>query len=514
MNDKDSNKDPVVVSVPWESGDTDVEIPEIGDIGVLPGGTRWGFLNQFSPKAMLGDKEDLWDFVRCADLRKRLPGQKFFDWAERNYTWGAFLRDVNHVSRPEAEALATLLFSRDVLAEDHPGGMLSGLSASLKEHTGANSVAEFWVTWLRISNRYAYYNRLLSADQPPDPLYDPPPPLRLCASAKSDDVFKRHVQPYLREVFFQKGHSRTLDVVSQAILYVFGFIPNKPDGVDGDLWKRAVEGLFGPHKPLYHMLRVPGEYLNNIALDEQSGLAGFFPTPMNVTKMMGMMMQLDQIELIDRSGFYRWPGDTPESRIEKLMEAKSDCCVGTGNMLVSMLNTTINAQFIDINMSMVLATRAFCAMYSPWLVNNTFRENALIAPDTLASAVDEQYRKYTCQGMQAHLGFYYHGIQMAEAHLQGMDEDALKQNALKVSHIQARANARSYQKTYGRSKDMVRQLMLLMSEARANEPDEEPVGSVVEHGDNGHKPDEVVEELPKEKVTVPNHGAVQLSLFQ
>ena len=61
---------------------------------------------------------------------------------------------------------------------------------------------------------------------------------------------------------------------------------------------------------------------------------------------------------------------------------------------------------------------------------------------------------------------------------------------------------------------MVRQLMLLMSEARANEPDEEPVGSVVEHGDNGHKPDEVVEELPKEKVTVPNHGAVQLSLFQ
>ncbi|KAA3643928.1 MAG: hypothetical protein DWQ07_17580 [Chloroflexi bacterium] len=438
-------------TIPLLGEDTELSIPDSEGLAILSGGTRWGFLKGFFPESMLlrGGLADLEEVL--AHYERPESGA---------YTWNLLLREVNHLSRPAAEGKLKRLLERDVLHETGPGGMYgAGALDGLQAQTGAETIEEFLVTWLRIANRYAWYERF--RQEVPDPIYDPIPPIEF---GEVGDRYKRHVYPYIRDTFHSKGESRALDVISAAILYVFGFIAERPSYVREDTWQRAVTGLFGSHKPLYHMCAHPGDYLNYLAMDEQSGVAGFFPTPIAVTKMMGAMISGPVKTERSRAAFEdNWPGDTPEERKARLLETVSDPCVGTGNMLAHIMNTHVLAELIDINQSMVLATRAMCAMYAPWFVHSVFRANALADyGESLLSLKQEQARSYVEAEARALAGFIHHGVLSAAQ----PGESGAEIND-QVAMLRARAEVRRYAKQMERWQPLIDMLNTTPAEGKS-----------------------------------------------
>lgn len=406
-----------------------IRTPALEQHAILPGGTRWGFLAGLMPEVLL-DGSTLATMEEVRAFRR--AGQP------QNYTWNLFLREVNHISTPNAHKRAHQLLDRDIGFEMRPGGMFANISTNgLQARTGATSLEALLVPWLRIANRYAWHRRFLA--EVPDPFFDPIPPLIF---THVQDRYQRHVQPYVRETFHARGLSRALDVVCAAILYVFGYLAERPGFADEATWSRAVTGLFGPHKPLYHMLSVPGDYLNYLAMEEQSGVAGFFPTPIAVTTFMGALVSPSPaIDPLDEAMTNAWPGDTPEARKARLLARVSDPCVGTGNMLAHLMNTHVLGEFIDINPSMVLATRALCAMYAPWFTHSVFQADALASSGpALREQQVEQLRVYLRDELRARAGFLYHGAAQAKAAESGADAGAVDRAAL----ARVRAQARRY----------------------------------------------------------------------
>jgi hypothetical protein len=129
-----------------------------------------------------------------------------------------------------------------------------------------------------------------------------------------------------------------LDAFAQAVLYAFGYLPGKPVHIPDEIWERAVAGLFGQQRPLAFMCAYPGDYFNQVAQEEQSGRAAFFPTPIEVAQVMGKMLDGSESD-----------PDTAEARRAKLLEEVSDPAVGTGNLAWPLLNTHLRGRFLDIN---------------------------------------------------------------------------------------------------------------------------------------------------------------------
>jgi hypothetical protein len=165
------------------------------------------------------------------------------------YSWNMFCREVGHQPQPEALELAGLLLSRDISAEMALGSLLGSRSRGAFEKATGFSPELFIVTLLRIANRYAWLERAASKGLP-DPLYDPIPPICYSGRETVERVFKKHVEPYLREAFYVQGHVHTLDVFAQAVLYAFGYLPGKPAHIPDEIWERAVGGLFGQHQEI------------------------------------------------------------------------------------------------------------------------------------------------------------------------------------------------------------------------------------------------------------------------
>lgn len=396
---------------------------------VAPGGTLYGFLQGLYPENLL-KRGYLYDAQECKAIRAKHTGD-WHTWAEANYSWNQFCREVNLLNRPEAEYLAGLLLSRDLSAEMLPGGLLGGRNRGSFEQATGLPPETFLVGWLRITNRYAWLERAASQGIP-DPLHDPIPPICHSGRETVERVYKQHVAPYLRDAFHVKGHVNTLDVFARAVLYAFGCISSKPAEVGDEVWERAVAGLFGPCHSLTFMCAFPGDYFNQVAQEEQSGRAAFFPTPVEVATLMGEMVQAR-----DSAG-------TPEARRAALLEEVADPAVGTGNLVWPLMNSHIRGQFLDINPSMVHATRALFAMYAPWFAGSVFCADAL-APD-LGNRIREQARQYAIDAALAHAGFHSYRERKVQAFLengqaQGLVEKAEQSDRL-AAHIQARAIGR------------------------------------------------------------------------
>jgi hypothetical protein len=348
--------------------------------------------------------------------------------------------------------------SRDVTAEMQIGGLLGGGSRAAFEKAAGLSPELFIVAWLRIANRYAWLERAATQSLP-DPLYDPIPPICHAGRETVERVFKRQVEPYLREAFHINGFTNTLEAFAQAVLYAFGYLSGKPVHIPDEIWERAVAGLFGKHHTLALICAYPGDYFNQVAQEEESGLAAFFPTPIYVAQVMGEMLSGNEPE-----------PDTAEERRAKLLEEVSDPAVGTGNLAWPWMNTHFRGRFIDVNPAMVAASRALFAMYAPWFIGSVFCANAL--EEDTEKTIQAQARQYAVDAALAYAGFQSYSERKTQAVLEvGQGEQLLGQGReleRTVSHIQARAAARSLKRDYARGGSLIHLLRQVDAPERAN----------------------------------------------
>jgi hypothetical protein len=466
----------------------DAELPEVPiSFPVAPGGTLYGFLQNFYPENLL-KKGHLYDAQECREIRAKHAAD-WPAWRERHYSWNMFCREVNHLPHPEALELAGLLLSRDVTAEMQLGGLLGGGSRAAFEKAAGLSPELFIVTWLRIANRYAWLERAATQSLP-DPLYDPIPPIRHAGRERVERVFKRHVEPYLREAFHFNGFTNTLDAFAQAVLYAFGYLPGKPVHIPDEVWERAVAGLFGKHHTLALICAYPGDYFNYIAQEEQSGRVAFFPTPIEVAQVMGEMLTGNGPE-----------PDTPEERRARLLQTASDPAVGTGNLAWPLMNTLFRGRFIDVNPAMVAASRALFAMYAPWFTGSVFCANAL--EEDTEKTIQAQARQYAVDLGLAYAGFQSYALRKNEALLEAGQAERQLQRVIEAdrtaAHIQARANGRSLKLENSRLKQII---SLLYQPKPASQAETVPPFS-----ENGRAEKPSVRRRPK-----PAHPA-QLPLF-
>ena len=356
--------------------------PPMPNFQIPPGGTRWGMIYSLAPHRMLPDWEEINTLIRQGN-------------APTVYTWNEFMAEVNFISFPAAVNKLVDLHNRDVRLEAN-GGYLDGLNTDEFMPGLGMSMEEYFVTWYRIGNRYAWLDRLIESGEIPDPEIDPMPPVEMPNMATQQKVEKERIKPYIDRLK-RSGERGIMRLFAQAILYVFGYIAEKPGGISDGLWEEAVTGLFKPPYPLTWMMRHPGAYFDFLGVDEHGGSNGFFPTPVNIALLMGQMLNVRNEE-------------ASPSR-EGLLEAANDPCVGTGNMIWGIMNTKLFGEFTDISPSLVLASRAICAMYAPWFANQVFCANSLQSPDMTAIAVLEQGEAYTLECVRALKGFYQYALQ-------------------------------------------------------------------------------------------------------
>ena len=377
---------------------------------IKPGCIRYGFLPSFSPNNIL-EGNDPYDMEKCKELRKKQGND--------NYTWYQFLREVNFLDHHTAVTLCEyLLYNTQTVLKS----MGMETTPEFIKRSAAESYAEWYVGWLRIANRYWWYEKAL-VDGIPDPLYEPPPPIFSQSRIYLDgpNVHGKRFMQYANRVA-----NNSLDAVSNAILYAFGYIPAKPDWIRNEEWENALQGLFLDPFPLISMVVSPGDYINLIACEEQSGNAGFYPTPLCITELMGEMVGAQTRNLFD----FEW-GTNAEARKIKLVEAVNDPCVGTGNFLWSLWNTKIIGEFTDINHSMVAATRALCALYAPWFTNSIFRANALEHPGKVREQIKEQFQEYGINEILARASFINSISNDLESYV---PDPALEERAEVVTH--------------------------------------------------------------------------------
>ena len=498
-----------VVNVNVGEMELKTDIPEMPKgLHILPGGARhgdylpngeWdgGVLAAYHPSVLLGQGE-IWNAVRCKEIRDDVKnnGGDFYGWAVDNYTWNQFAREVNHISHQEAVNLAVTLLNRDVLHEiNSPNGLLH--SGNTDGIVAGMSLAEYMVAWMRIANRYAWYERAM--EEIPDPLYDPIPPIHYAGMETVERIFKNHVQPYLKDVFYKNGVTRVLDVFSAAVLYVFGYQAEKPGYVDDETWVRAVNGLLNPpHFPLTWMIHSPGNYLNRIGVEEENGHNAFFPTPINVCFMMGEMM------CATKSSDYEEM--TPEERKQTMLERVNDPCVGTGNMAWPMFNHRVLGEFMDVSPTMVNASRALFAMYCPWFTHFCFRGNSLadVGEEALTKK-REQTIAYAREEIRAEVSWRYY-FNIASAYMAEMDSQPSQSKI--PEHIRGRAEARRVRQSRQQLDKMSRLFDLLTTnkdETQLVVNEMVAVASDAAPGQDAPVEEEELEEFAKE--------AVQPSLF-
>lgn len=99
------------------------------------------------------------------------------------------------------------------------------------------------------------------------------------------------------------------------------------------------------------MLLYPSDYLSTFLIDYsgQSGVAGYYPTPLNVTMAIARML-----------------GATGEEDQERRAESAFEPCLGAGAMLLP--SDSLNLIGADFNPEMVKAAAIQSFLYQPWLL--------------------------------------------------------------------------------------------------------------------------------------------------
>ncbi|HKJ26288.1 MAG TPA: hypothetical protein VJ965_01505, partial [Anaerolineales bacterium] len=305
----------------WDE-EHEIQIPNLPANAIPPGGFRGDMMAYFN--AFLG-QYPLKTMTECARDRRE-HRDHWGKWAEAHYTWNHFLREAPHLGMREAHHLATILLSRDLLAEAQGGLLGQTGEAAYMSRLGVPSLPMYFTLLVNTAARYAWWNRFRNHGVP-DPKVDPMPPVIQSSRAKVDEIYRQRIQPWIDHYLTSKGYSRELEVLSGLILYVMGYAAEKPPWVEiaQDHWEAALRGFLSPpHAPFLWMLAYPGEYLNRIAEEGNEGRrSGFFSTPTNVVTMMAAMIGTPSNQGDTTRGHYvlkaglfecAVPGDTPEER--------------------------------------------------------------------------------------------------------------------------------------------------------------------------------------------------------
>ena len=375
-----------------------------------PGCTRYGGLTPF-----LGTPPMDYDQVKAirreaTQSRGGLAG--FRAWAKDHYTWDMYVREVNHLPKPAAKAMLSLLLMRDG-GKDYELGLLGNTPTPLEDAEALPGIRrlDYLAGWQRLANRYAWYAR--ACVNLPDPLKDPIPPLEVDNYA--GDEVAQGFNPLIQKVQSRIDSSSVVDVIASAVLYVFGYLAEKPSQFSEDVWQQTLQGLFTKPFPLARWILRPTDALNFIVLNHTgTGWNGFYPTPLCVADMMGIMAGrcFDPSPGNEDSSLYVTPWEGVESQEERmwmLSETVSDPCVGTGNFIWPILNKFGFGHFADISLNKVLTTRAMCAVFAPWFTNSIFQMNSLADfVDRADEKIAAQTKAYHEQERAALLGFLQH----------------------------------------------------------------------------------------------------------
>lgn len=136
------------------------------------------------------------------------------------------------------------------------------------------------------------------------------------------------------------------------LLFAFGHHAEEPREPERHAYDRLYQTFC-----LEAMLAWPYDYFGDILAENKFGTSlGFYPTPMDVTKMM---ISMTMGKPHDRP----WELD-PDPRVATFNEP----CIGTGRMALQASNYTVHIHGMDINETCVKATivNSFC--YAPWMV--------------------------------------------------------------------------------------------------------------------------------------------------
>lgn len=116
----------------------------------------------------------------------------------------------------------------------------------------------------------------------------------------------------------------------------------------------AEERFFYENFDLMVLLANPTDYFSQYAIDHlrQDGVAGYFPTPLNVCQFMVEMQVADHFE----------PDKPPMPTNKKVL----DPCVGAGAMLLPASNYFLRLYGTDINLLMIKLCKLHMWLYAPW----------------------------------------------------------------------------------------------------------------------------------------------------
>lgn len=423
-------------------------IPDLPLDSILPGAFRGDMLALFN--SFLGN-HPLKTMEECAADRDAHK-EHWWEWAEAHYTWNHLLREGPHLGVKATARLTKMMFDRDLNCELNGGLLDTGKEPNWRSIFGMPKKEDYFATLIITAARYAWWNRVQKQGLP-DPKVDPMPPIYQADRIKVGKIYNQQIKPFLSEHITSRGYNREFPVLTALILYVLGYIAERPGWLDipAELWYEALQGFIRPpHAPFIWMLHYPGEYLNAIAEEGHEGKHnGFFSTPTPVTCMMAEMLGDSQSSSIG-SGHYKmedglWvctiPGKSADERRAVLEQRVSDPCVGGGNMIWGFINQWVFGEFIDINPALVNATKAMCAMYTPWFFDSILQANALSYDPTIAEEQENAQRAYR-QGIleqiraERTLGYYIS---------QRAGEYTFPHRAsssLQFAHMEARAQAR------------------------------------------------------------------------
>jgi hypothetical protein len=187
-----------------------------------------------------------------------------------------------------------------------------------------------WISWLNILHKQKYDPSL---DEVPD-----------CTLNMIDGTSQ--VQNMLRKCMehaYNNGY-RGHDFM-EWLGYSLGIAWFEKPKVDDKTWRHWYETF-----DLSLMLLYPSDYLSLFLIDfqGQSGVGGYYPTPLNLTKAITLLLSGSNAE--------------KQKRVESVFEP----CLGAGAMLLP--SESLNLVGADFNISMVKAASIQAFLYQPWLL--------------------------------------------------------------------------------------------------------------------------------------------------
>ncbi|MGD2028079.1 MAG: hypothetical protein PVI99_09710 [Anaerolineales bacterium] len=172
-------------------------------------------------------------------------------WAEANYTWNPLLREGPHLGIRATTGLVKMMFDRDLNSELTGGLLDSGKAPDWMAVFGMPSKEQYFATLIITAARYAWWNRVQNHGLP-DPKVDPMPPIDHHNRVTIGEIHRQHIKPFIDHHLTSKGYNRELPVMTALILYMMGYVAEKPAWVDipNDLWHEALRGFIKPpHAP-------------------------------------------------------------------------------------------------------------------------------------------------------------------------------------------------------------------------------------------------------------------------